>query len=121
MRGPQSRSRRRRDWRIPVRHMIGFCEEVLEFAEGMERAAFFADKMRCNATILPMQRIGEAARRVPQEIRDANPQIPWRDIINARNHITHEYDRIDEDAVWETIQIGIPELLPKLRELAGDE
>lgn len=114
-------SRRPRDWRIPVRDMIGFCEEVLEHSEGMERAVFFADKRRCGATILSMQRIGEAATRIHREIRDANPQIPWRDIINARNHITHEYDRINENVVWATIQSGVPELLPKLRELVGDE
>ena len=121
MRGPQSGSGRQRDWRIPVRDMIGFCERTLRLADGMERAAFFADKTRCDAAILSMQRIGEAATRIHREIRDANPQIPWRDIISARNHITHEYDRINENVVWATIQIGIPDLLPKLRELVESE
>ena len=121
LRGPQSRSGRRRDWRIHVRHMIGFCESVLEHADGMARANFFLDKAKYEATLFNIERIGEAARRVPQEIRDANPHIPWRDIIGARNHIIHEYDRIDEDRLWETVRIGVPNLLPKLRELADSE
>ena len=118
LRGPQSRSGRRRDWKIYVRDMIGFCESVLEHADGMERAAFFADKSPHHVAFFCIRRIGEAAGRVPQEIRDANPHIPWGDIIDARDRI-HEYDRIhiNEDAVWEIVRIGVPDLLPKLREL----
>ena len=87
----------------------------------MERAAFFADMNSYRSTLYDIALIGEAAGRVPQEIQDANPQIPWRDIISARNHITHEYDRINENVVWATIQIGIPDLLPKLREMVESE
>ena len=119
--GPQSRSGRMRDWRIPIRDMIGFCEEVLELSGGMERAAFFADLGKYRGSLYGIEHIGEAANRVPHEIRDANPHIPWGDIIGARNRIIHRYDRINEDIVWEIIQTGVPDLLPKLRELADSE
>ena len=122
LRGPQSRSGWRRDWKIYVRDMIGFCEDVLEFSDGMERAAFFADKLSRDATLFCIRRIGYFATRVPQEIRDANPHIPWGYIIGARDRI-HGYDlrHINEDAVWEIVQSGVPNLLPKLRELAEGE
>ena len=119
--GPQSRSGQRREWKIYVRDMIGFCETTLEFSGGMERAEFFADRRTRSATLFNIERIGEAANRVPQEIRDANPQIPWGDIIGSRNRIIHDYNRINEDAVWEIIQTGVPDLLPKLRQLADSE
>ena len=76
LRGPQSRSGRRRDWKIHVRHMIEFCEKALDRANGVERAAFFADEFRYESALYNIERIGESARRIPQEIRDANPQIP---------------------------------------------
>ena len=87
----------------------------------MERAAFFADMNSYRSTLYDIALIGEAATSVPQEIRDANPHIPWGDIIGARNRIIHGYDRINEDAVWEIIQTGVPDLLPKLRELVDSE
>ena len=121
LRGPQSRSGRRRDWRIHVRDMIGFCEEVLELSSGMERADFFADMRTHRSTLFDIALIGESATRVPQEIRDANPHIPWGDIIGARNRIIHGYDRLENDRIWEIIQIGVPDLLTKLRELADSE
>ena len=119
--GPQSRSGRMRDWRIPVRDMIRFCEYVLKYTDGVERTAFFSDEMRLDATLRRIELIGESANRVPQEIRNANPHIPWGDIIGARNRLIHDYDRIKEDVVWEIVQTGVPDLLPKLRDLADSE
>ena len=119
--GPQSRSGRTRDWRIHIRDMIGFCERVSDVAGGMPRAAFFSDRDKYEIVLFNIERIGESARRVPQEIRDANPRISWGDIIGARNRIIHGYDQIDEDVVWEIVQTGVPDLIPKLRELADGE
>ena len=121
LRGPQSRSGRRRDWKIYVREMIGFCEEVLEFSDGMTQSEFFDDRRTHRAVLHDIALIGESATRVPQEIRDANPHIPWGDIIGARNRIIHGYDRIEDDRIWEIVQIGIPVLLPQLRELADGD
>ena len=121
LRGPQSRSGQRRDWRIYIRDMIGFCESVLEHADGMERAAFFSDKARYEAALHNIALIGESAGRVPREIRDANPEIPWGDIIGARNRIIHGYDRLEDGKIWEIVQTGVPDLLPQLRELADAE
>ena len=119
--GPQSRSGQRRDWRIHVRDMIGFCEDVLRYTDGVERSALFADDMRLDGTLRKIALIGESITRIPHEIRDANPRIPWGKIIGARNRIIHRYDQIDEDVIWEIIQTGVPDLLPKLRELADGE
>ena len=118
--GPQSRSGQRREWKIYVHDMIGFCETTLEFSGGMERAAFFSDRTAYSATLFNIDRISRSAERINQQIRDANPHIPWDDIINSY-YRTRDYDRIKEDAVWEIIQNGVPDLLPKLRELADSE
>ena len=118
--GPQSRSGRMRDWRIPVRDMIRFCGYVLDDTDGLTRAALFSNRRAYQLVIHNIGRIGESANRVPQEIRDANPHIPWDDIISSY-YRTHDYDRIDEDVVWEIVQAGVPDLLPKLRQLADSE
>ena len=114
--GPQSRSGKRREWKIYVRDMIGFCETTLEFTDGMPRAAFFADRTAYSATLFNIDRISRRADSVPQQIRDANPQIDWDYIIKSY-YRTKDYDRIIEDVVWEIIQTCVPDLLPKLRRM----
>ena len=45
--------------------------------------------------------IGEAARRISEELKQEHPEIPWRKIIAQRNVLIHEYDDIDYKQIWE--------------------
>lgn len=42
------------------------------------------------------------------------PQIPWKEIIGMRNQLIHAYFDVDHDIVWRTIQVALPDLIPKL-------
>lgn len=46
--------------------------------------------------------IGEAASRVSDETRAANPAIPWSAIVGMRNRLVHGYFDIDTEIVWKT-------------------
>ena len=61
--------------------------------------------------------IGEAATHIPEDIRNAQPEIPWRMIVATRNRLIHGYLGIDDDTLWSIIQDDIPELLPLLKSL----
>lgn len=41
--------------------------------------------------------IGEAANRLPPELKDAHPEIPWPQIISFRNRATHAYWRFGSE------------------------
>jgi len=58
--------------------------------------------------------IGEAATHIPDDIRSAHPDIPWRMIIATRNRLIHGYLGIDNDTIWSIIQDEIPKLLRQL-------
>ena len=57
------------------------------------------------------------AGTLPDTIRAANPDIPWRLIIATRNRLIHGYLGIDNDTLWSVIRDHLPVLLPQLREL----
>ena len=61
--------------------------------------------------------IGEACRAVSAELRTANPQIPWREIVGMRDNVTHGYFDIDVDTVWGTVERDLPELERQIRAL----
>jgi uncharacterized protein with HEPN domain len=56
------------------------------------------------------QIIGEAARKIPVEIRDKYPDLPWQKMISMRNFIVHEYSYVDMKIVWDTIFLALPDL-----------
>ena len=113
-----------RDWRFLVEDMIGFCERVRDYTAGLDKAAFVASPMSYDATLRNLELIGEAATRIPETVRDAHPEIPWRAIVGMRNRLAHAYLHIDDDIIWTLIVDAVPELLAALRKLpetAGEE
>ena len=68
-----------------------------------------------DATLRNLELIGEAATRVPSDVREAHPHFPWRRIIGTRNRLAHDYLGIDDDMIWDIVRTEIPNLLTALR------
>ncbi len=108
-----------REWRFYVTDMVGFCEKVLAFTQGLEQAQFVSDAMRFDATVRNLELVGEAATHIPQDVRNAHPTIPWRMLIATRNQLIHGYLGLDNDILWSIVQTDVPVLLPQLKLLAS--
>ncbi len=106
-----------RGWRFYIRDMIECAERVLSYTEGLDQAAFLADERTYDATLRNIELIGEAASRVPNEVREAHPTIEWRRIIGTRNRVAHGYLGLDNDVVWDVVRTDIPSLPPRLQDL----
>ena len=61
--------------------------------------------------------IGEAAR--PDVGKARHPNIPWRQIVGARNILAHNYGSIDYDVLWTILHEGIPDLVTKLEPIVA--
>ncbi len=103
-----------REWRFYLDDMIGFAERVIAYTQGFEQDAFVASGLNYDASVRNLELIGEAATHILDEIRQANPQIPWRLIIATRNRLIRGYLGIDNDTLWSIICSDIPALLPQL-------
>jgi uncharacterized protein with HEPN domain len=104
-----------REWRFYVEDMIGFCQRVQSFTNGIGREDFLVEPMRYDATVRNIELIGEAATHVPLSIRQRAENIPWRMVIATRNQLIHGYAGIDDDVLWSIIQTDVPNLLVSLR------
>ena len=113
----------RREWRCHIQDTIGFCEKVVKYTGGLGRDDFIANEMAHDAALRNLELVGEAATHVPASIREAHPEILWRDVIGMRNRLAHAYLGVDEDTVWTAARDDAPALLPALRGLlaAADE
>ena len=106
-----------RHWRRYVQDMIDFAERAVGYTAGFDQDAFKSDGRTYDATLRNLELIGEAATHVPDEVREANPQIKWRQVVATRNRLAHGYLGLDDDVIWDIIQTDLPELLVKARRL----
>lgn len=90
---------------------------ALDYILGKSRDVFYEDMQCQDAVVRRIEIIGEAARRVSQETRDKYPHIPWREMTSMRNLVIHEYDLVDINQVWDTVQNKLPPLIKELSKI----
>jgi uncharacterized protein with HEPN domain len=69
------------------------------------------DPMRAFAAIRALEVISEASRRLPNSMKAAHPEIEWKQIAAAGNLYRHEYDNVDYELIWQTIQFDLDPLV----------
>ncbi len=93
------------------------AREILEFTQGVEFAHFSSNRMLRYAVERQLIVLGEAAKKVSEELRQDHPEIAWRGIVGQRNVLAHEYGEILIERIWLAATESIPALLPLLENL----
>lgn len=72
------------------------------------------DRVLAHAVKYALLSIGEAAKRVPPRVREAHPDLPWREMAHTRDFLAHGYDAVVLDVLWRTVHDDLRPLLPRL-------
>jgi uncharacterized protein with HEPN domain len=94
--------------------MLDCAQKVAAFIEGYDEAAYLADDRTKAAVAHMLQTIGEASRKVSQELQFAHPEIDWLKIQGLRHRIVHDYRRIDDATIWRIANRYVPPLVIQL-------
>ena len=81
---------------------------AIEFTQGMDFDLFCQDTKTIFAVTRAIQIVGEAVKKIPDNIRQQYPQIPWKDVAKMRDKVTHQYFAVKLDVVWDTVQQDFP-------------
>ena len=103
-----------RNWVFYLEDMEVSAAKILEYTKGLEQAEFLNNSLIYDATLRNLEILGEAAKHIPENIRDANPAVEWQKIREFRNFVTHAYFKVDPDILWDVITHKIPRLPEKL-------
>lgn len=109
-----------RSWELFLRDMIEAARKALRFTVGRDLESFVADEMAYDATLRNLEILGEAAKGIPREIRDAHPEIDWRAIAGLRDVLSHAYFALDDETLWKIVRNDLPVVLAALEAVADE-
>ena len=68
------------------------------------------DHKTMDAVVRNLEIIGEASKTVPDQVKQSNPEVPWKEMAGMRDKLIHAYFGINVETVWKTIKTRLPEL-----------
>lgn len=79
-------------------------EKIERYTKGMSKEEFGKDEMIIDAVVRNLEIIGEAVKKIPDDVRAEYDEIPWRKIAGLRDILIHEYFGININIIWDVVE-----------------
>ncbi|MDP2215785.1 MAG: DUF86 domain-containing protein [Methanolobus sp.] len=92
-------------------------KKVDDFTSDLTYDQFVEDEKTQFAVIRAIEVIGEAAKNIPDPVKNKHLSIPWRNITGMRDKLIHAYFGVDMEILWKAATIEVPGIEPKIRKI----
>jgi len=107
----------KREYRLYIDDILEAVEKIEKYVEDLSFDEFTEDTKTIDAVIRNFQIIGEATKRIPEEVKGKYVDIPWKEMAGMRDKLVHEYFGVKLDVLWKTIKNRLPELKSLIKEV----
>lgn len=109
-----------RDLSLYISDILRAIDLIGDFVAGMNYEVFCKDEKTKSAVVMQLHIIGEAAKHVPDDLRNKYPDVPWKQLAGMRDRLSHGYFEVDYTIVWKVVESNLPELRPAIQAILSD-
>ncbi len=92
-------------------------DKIERYITGLSYDEFILREETVDAVERNIEKIGEAAAAIAEEVRNRHPEVPWKTMVGLRNKVIHHYFAVDHEVIWQIITKNIPETKGKITEI----
>jgi uncharacterized protein with HEPN domain len=92
----------KREVKLYLTNIDDAISAIQSYTQDITYEQLLGDRKTREAIILNFVVIGEAIKKIPQEIIDRHPDVPWKEFAGMRDKMVHGYFQISPTIVWET-------------------
>ena len=100
--------------------ILDAAERIEKYVEGVDFEEFANNELIQDAVARNLEIIGEAVKNLPDEMKNAHPEVEWRKIAGLRDILIHAYFGIDTEVVWDIVKNKLPELKEKVERMLNE-
>ncbi len=93
------------------------AEAIGRFTEQMDFVQFRHDEKTIRAVERELEIIGEAVKKIPEQITKEHPAIPWKAIAGMRDRLIHHYWATEAEILWRTVEDSVPALKTEIKKI----